>query len=156
MKSLRFQTATAIAAFLGVSAKTVRRRARADGWPSRRRGNRTDYAAPRASHKAASEPAQQSPGAVPRGLRNGPVANEILAEGARMMHRKLAVEALNSLIQSGVGPDTALLKITRTFRVPMSVGSLRRWASDYRAKGLGGLAEQKRGVVGRKRLRLTR
>ena len=139
--------ARAISTAIGVSAKTVHRRAQRDGWRKYQRGYRVDYV-------------------VPRSLRLDyqalATAPAIFYQERTLRELKRAVAVLGFALEMRRNPHGGIeraLKVTAAnFRhlTKFSPHALRRWVSAVERGGLPALQEHKVGHVGRKSARLER
>lgn len=145
--SKSFFTAHALADALNVSQKSIHRLAKREGWPSRTRGYRVEYAVPRQVWQAC------------RGL---PPATSILYQPARIRELKRAVAIFGYVRQMQRNPqrgtEWALEATVKDFQHLMrfSTSALRQWISGIERGGLAALHEHKAGRVGRKSGRLER
>lgn len=139
--SKSFFTAHAIADALNVSQKSIHRQAKREGWPSRTRGYRVEYAVPRQVWQA---------------CRALPPATSILYQPARIRELKRAVAVFGYVRQMQRNPqrgiEWALQTTIKDFQhlMTFSVGALRQWISAVELGGVAALAEHKAGHVGRK------
>ena len=147
-----FHRASAIAAHLGVSVKTIHRRAEKESWPSQGNGNRIEYTPP------FEMPAPQ-PSTPPLSAPTEPVTYTALSLStearARVLERERAVQHFLALITNGTPKERAYVATVATSAALdepflFSVSALRRWVGAYATLGVNGLVEQKQGVVGRK------
>ncbi len=166
-----------IAAALELTKKTVHTRAQAEGWPTRRLGNRYEYQPPVeiATLCLDKESADHGPRATDHRLQRAiTVRFPDLAHSARaretVLLREQAVLAVRVLSGDSVGeaptgaPEAGALprnlgavraQVVADFTCcygisfSISIRSLERWEKLYDQFGLDGLVDQKRGVVGR-------
>ncbi len=153
-----FHRASAIAAHLGVSVKTIHRRAEKEAWPALFNGNRREYTPPFELRTPNSE--LRTPNSELRTPNSElPVtylALSLTSEArARVLQRERAVKHFNELIANGtprerahVATVSASVALDEPFL--FSVSALRRWVGAYGTLGVNGLVEQKQGNVGRK------
>ena len=154
-------TAAEIATSLGVSKKTIHRRAVEEGWPVVQSRNRFMYDPPAdvAQHcipdlmdDVLSAPSDPSSSPSPAPVRLTDIHDPTQSE--RVRWREAAVlEYLRT--RSNSGAERALAgavakSLTDHPGMSISVRSLRRWAAAYEALGIDGLVEQKLGRSGRK------
>ena len=148
-------TARVIGKVCNVHKKTVARHAELAQWPSRQVGNRTEYQPP--AHIAAlivatpSAIKKQAASEIQVRYINLPPADP---QRENVLLREKAVQLLNSNATVH-GKEMALQLVCNHFAehhktFSISISSLRRWDDRYKAHGLDGLVEQKRGIVGRK------
>jgi len=142
-----FFGAALIALAARISKKTVHRRAAREGWRRRQDGNAFVYQVPRALLGKCLALAGES---GPRGLSGETVTPERRAEALRIVHRLLACLLLGSAIEAGSPHESSLNRVARVASFRCSPRSLRRWFKAFAARGTAGLAERKRGRVGRK------
>ncbi len=151
-----FSRASAIAAHLGVSVKTVQRQAKAEAWPSRVVANRVEFQPPFEMPVGRDS---VEPSAVGRDSVEPAVTFTALSLStearARVLTREQAVKHFLALIMTGTPKERAYVATVSTFAAKdepllFSIASLRRWVAAYATLGLNGLVEQKQGVVGRK------
>jgi hypothetical protein len=147
-------SARQIASAIGTSKSQIRRLARRQHWPRRKRGNRYLYLVPD-QLRARLEPMLQP--------RAQPIFPPRItpAEAARMQRawwRFQALCKLSDLERRGVQIERALRQLAQTFTFytrpsifRVSPSSLRAWGKAYSQHGLSGLLEHKAGRVGRKR-----
>jgi len=144
-----------IARAVGTHKKRVHRIAARDGWPRRVFENRVEYQPPRRIAEAIVEsPVRERQREEAEGLT---VRFADLAHSDEQRENVLLREAAVKLLLNNLhlGKEMALKLVVRHFRVKhpifaVSVSALRRWELAYRAHGLDGLVEQKRGRSGRK------
>lgn len=154
---LPYFRASTIARALGVSTKTIHRRAAAVGWPSRGVGNRREYAPP-ADVAVLCGPPQPEPEAAPAPPQVTYASLSLTSTGRALYCKRVAaVEHYKSLVVAGTGREAALLATVAHYRslppgesLPISVTTLRRWLAIERTVGSGGLVDQKQGRVGKK------
>lgn len=159
-----------LAAALGVSKKTIHRRAAAEQWPSRGVGNRIEYQPPAevgerwevrsVSGSAGARPSALSPRTSFTAAADGSPARQ------KALAREAAVKRYLELVEFH-GVERALVLTVQHFASspsPAAAGDgwgegepflfstrqLRRWREQHQMFGLNGLVEQKQGVVGRK------
>jgi len=141
----QFFTAAQIVSGLQVSAKTIHRRARREGWPKRQRGYRVEY---------------RPPARVRRLCEASTPATAIFYQPARIRELKRAAAVLGFVLEMQRNPqrgiERALAATEKNFQhlLPFSVRALRQWIHAVEQLGLAGLAEHKLGNVGRKSARL--
>jgi len=139
--------ASAIAAAIGGSAKTIHRRAKREGWPKSERGQRVEYIVPRKFRKACRDII-----AKPSILRQ--------ARTQRELSRAVAVLGFCLEFQRspGKGIEHALTATVKNFQhlLRFSTRALRQWIYAVERGGLTALVEHKIGRVGRKSARLDR
>lgn len=147
--------ANVIARALGVSAKTIHRRAAAEGWPRQERGNRRAYAPPAAIAALLPDPAAPAPAPGPD-TRTSFTALAMNDEArAKVLARERAVLHHLALVSDGRPIERALVLTVVHFAAALpdaflfSTWSLRRWVALYAQFGLNGLVEQKQGRSGR-------
>ena len=153
--------ASDIARATGTHKKRVHRIAARDGWPRREVENRVEYQPPRRIAEAiVASPVRQRASSFAEASedREGPMVRFAdLAHSDEQRENVLLREAAVKLLLNNLhlGKEMALKLVVRHFRVKhpifaVSVSALRRWELAYRAHGLDGLVEQKRGRSGRK------
>jgi len=168
---LHFFAAGQIAAALGLSKKTVHRRADALRWPREQVGNGFHYCVPgelaaRVAVLLESREAalcERRTNEVCAELRDGSAEPRPTVTFADIAHdakavakvelRRAAVEMARSLAE--LGRDAALALTVQRMREAhpcfgISGTSLRAWEKGFALHGVNGLVEQKRGVVGRR------
>ena len=137
------------AALISKAARTykreLQRRALRERWPSRRRGNLIEYTPPRALISKCRKLAVKT---KPAGLRAFSITDGQRAEMVRVQIRLAAILELSARLDTGEAYEKALAWVSNTFDA--SPSSLRRWQRAFSVRGVGGLAEHKRGRVGRK------
>lgn len=135
--------ASELRAHLGYkSNKSVHQKALADGWPTRRVGNRWEYQPP-AALLVVPEPVAM------------PAPPEIRFHQIKSHATRKTVEARGEVMQIYLQSGTkAALKHAKTHfpHLKISPRSLTRWRAAYHWFGLDGLVDQKQGKVGRKAL----
>jgi len=144
--SSHFPAAT-IAEAAGTYKRAVHRRALRENWQREFNGNQFVFAPPRkllAKCRAIARLVQ------PRGLRLSSVTPERRAESLRIKFRMEAVLLLAAALDSGEPHEAALRRVAHVVSFQVSPRSLRRWFAAFEEHGVSGLAESKRGVVGRK------
>lgn len=140
-----FFSARVISSAIGVSQKTIHRRAQRQRWPKQERGHRVEYKVPHRLRRAceALDP-------VPSIWEQSRTLRELL--------RAAAVLAYCRRVQrdSKRGIERALRETVSDFRhiLKFSPGALRQWISAVERDGLAALREHKIGRVGRKSSRL--
>jgi hypothetical protein len=144
-------SARQIASAIGTSKSQVRRLARRQHWPRRKRGNRYLYLLPdqlRARLEPVLQPRAQ-PIFPPR------ITPAEAARTQRTWWRFQALHRLSDHQRSGIGTERALRQTAAEFQGPSlfhaSATSLRRWGVAYALQGFQGIQEHKAGRVGRKR-----
>jgi len=157
---LQYFPAQEIAEALGVSKKTIHRRADALRWPKEQVGCGFHYCVSTdlAARIAAARAEAQNEECATRSTTMDPLAvtfadiagNE--RQAAKVGLRLAAVELCGSF--RDLGREAALALTVQRMRdehpaLNICVRSLRDWCQLYAAHGLNGLVEQKRGVVGR-------
>ena len=139
-----FFTAAQIGDFLQVSKHTARQRARREGWPARKIGNRVEFAPP-----ANLRPAD-APLPVP--------ALIFQTDKIRELKRAAAVlgfiEEMQLHPHRGIERALAATALNFSHIFPFTSRALRAWISTVERAGLAGLRENKLGRVGRKAARL--
>ncbi len=129
-----------------VNGRTIRRRARAEGWPRRRHGNAFEFIPP-ARLKAKTMAAwQKAAGGKLESFEIGPA---IVAEQFRTEMRSKCLCALSAAIPV-YGVEKALERIARDFSFRVSKSSLRAWCKRFAESGIRGLKDNRRGHSGRK------
>ena len=126
--------------------RALRRRALRERWPSRRRGNCIEFTPPRSLISKCRALAAK---AAPTGLHAFRFTDSMRAEIVRVLLRLQAVLELFRRIETGEPYEKSLLWVSRTFNC--SAASLRRWQRAFSVRGIAGLEERERGVVGRKK-----
>lgn len=143
--SRRFFTVRQIAGAAGMDKKSVRNRARIEGWPMQRRGNRVEYRAPLAWTRDCWR--EVRPGVSLAAILNKP-------ETLRALDRAAAVNGFARELQRDpkCGVERALARTASNFRhlKDFSGRVLRRWIGAVLERGLAGLHENKCGRVGRR------
>lgn len=136
-----------IARVEGVCAETVHRRARRERWPSRLRGNRIVYAAPR---RLGRQLEKASP--MPSLLDQPRILRELLRASA------VATFILEMRRNPGGGIENALATIASKYRRVFQVSPrvLRRWISAVERGGIVALRDRRPGNSGRKPAHLER
>lgn len=139
--------AAIIAAAAGTYKRAVTRRAEKENWRRKFNGNQFLFAPPRkllAKCRAIARLVE------PRGLRPSALTPARRAELMRASNRLLACLMLASALDAGEPHEIALRRVAHVASFKCSARSLRRWFSELESKGIAGLSENKRGVVGRK------
>ena len=160
-QTLQFFPAQEVADALGVSKKTVHRRADALRWPRERVGCGFHYcvsadvaariAAARAGEMQNEECKMQNEGGAELAVKFEDIANDE-RQARKVGLRQAAVEMCASF--RDLGREAALALTVQRMReehpaLNICVRSLRDWCQAYAAYGVNGLVEQKRGIVGR-------
>lgn len=140
-----FYPANVIATANGLCKRTVQRCAIRERWPAQRRGNRFEYAPPRALQGKCRRFAARC-----SALHAQILSHAQRAEIARATHRLHAIAALAAELRSGTQRERAVAQVARAFNFVCSPTSLRRWDQAYQIAGFSGLMEKKRGNSGRK------
>lgn len=139
--------AAVIAAAAGTYKRAVIRRALREKWERQFNGNQFLLTPPRsllAKCRAITRLVE------PRGLRPSALTPERRAELMRASNRLFACLMLASSLDAGEPHEIALRRVAHVASFKCSARSLRRWFSALETNGIAGLAESKRGVVGRK------
>lgn len=147
MKIPVFFPASVIAQVLHCSPRTVRRLAKAKGWPVRRRGARLEFTPPAES---VVDCLKLDSGETGPGLAEPWITPGLSAEIYRTHLRFTALAALDSAIRAGQPAERALVEVARDFTFRCSPSSLRAWQHRFAKHGLPGLMENRRGRSGRK------
>jgi hypothetical protein len=160
-QTLQFFPAQEVADVLGVSKKTIHRRADALRWPRERVGCGFHYcvsadvaariAAARAGEMQNEECKMQNEGGAELAVKFEDIANDE-RQARKVGLRQAAVEMCASF--RDLGREAALALTVQRMReehpaLNICVRSLRDWCQAYAAYGVNGLVEQKRGIVGR-------
>lgn len=151
---LPFRRASAIAAHLGCSTKSIHRRAAKEGWPSQGNGNRREYIPPfeiPTVGRDSVDPSQDPK--LPQITFTDSSAHS--AARQRALKRERAVIHYLDLQKAGTPVETALRQTAAAFLLEtppfeFSYQRLRAWRDNYAQFGLNGLMDQKEGRVGRK------
>lgn len=142
-----FFTARVIASALGVSQKSVHRRAKRESWQNRSDGYRVEYAVPRALRRLCKTRA-----GVPSILYQDRLIRELSRAAAVLGF----VQEMRRDPRGGV--EHVLDATVKNFHhlISFSKSSLRGWIAGVERDGLPALKERKAGHVGRKSARLER
>ena len=147
MKIPVFFPASVIAQVLHCSPRTVRRLAKAKGWPARRRGARLEFTPPA---ETVVDCLKLATGETGPGLAEPWITPSLSADIFRTNLRFAALLALQNALNAGQPPERALVEVARDFTFRCSPSSLRAWQHRFAKQGLPGLMENRRGRSGRK------
>jgi len=139
--------AAVIAAAAGGCKRTAIRRALRENWQRGFNGNQFVFEPPRkllAKCRAIARLVE------PRGLRPSALIPARRAELMRASNRLFACLMLASALDAGESHERALVRVAHVATFKCSARSLRRWFTALESQGIAGLAERKRGRVGRK------
>jgi len=141
-----------IARALGANKKTVQRTAEREAWPCRAQGNRLEFIPPaQIALAVVATPAMDTSCPAPEVRFSDLAHSDAAREKVLLRERAVKLVASNSIF----GKMRAVALVVEHFKkeqplMPISPRALHDWCAAYAERGIDGLVEQKRGVVGRK------